>query len=162
MAYLHPPPFPPWENLRIAALPRAKAHTVPVRDGFGIGIAARTQKTEAAYTALQGLTRTMQDQVVIPAGREAVARLAETRSNVRPEESAAVELSLDHGRARPQTASQGSVMSNIVATLVRGEDVEAVVNKACVVVQKYQQTGEPAPAFPLQPDRIWNYLSGPP
>ena len=162
MVYLHPPPFPLWENLRMAALPGAKAHTVPVRDGFGIGIAARTQQTEAAYTALQGFVRAMQDQVVIPAGREAVAGLAETRSNIRPEEVAAVELSLEHGRARPQTASQESVMNNIVEALVRGDDVETVVNKACVVEQKHHKTGEPAPAFPLQPDRILNYSLGPP
>lgn len=162
MVNLHPPSFPLWENLRMAALPGAKSHTVPVRDGFGIGIAARTQKTEAAYTALQGFVRAMQEQVVIPAGREAVARLAETRSNVRPEEAAAVKLSLEHGRARPRPTSQGSVMNSIVEALVRGDDVESVVNKACVVVQKYQQTGEPAPAFPLQPDRIMDYLAGPP
>ena len=53
-------------------------------------------------------------------------------------------------------------MSDVTEALVRGDDVETVVNKACAVVQKYQQTGEPGPAFPLQPDSIWNYSSGPP
>ena len=167
MTYRHPPPFLLQGTYRMAALPRGKEtadfvkDAVPVHDGFGIGIAARTQKSEAAYTALQGFTRTMQDQVVIPAGREAVARLAETRTGLRPEEVVAVEQSLVHGRARPQAASQEFAMSNVVEALVRGEDVETVVNKACAVVQGHQQTGEPGPGFPLQPDRMLNYISLP-
>ena len=162
MLYRYPPQFLLPETYRMAALPRTRAHTVPVWDGFGIGIAARTQNTEAAYTALQGFARAMQNQVVIPAGREAVARLAETRTYLRPEEVVAIEQSLVHGHARPQAASQGNIMSDVVEALVRGDDVESVVNKTCAVVQKYQQTGEPGPAFPLQPDSIWNYSSGPP
>ena len=163
MVYRYPPQLlllP--ETYRMAALPRAKAHTVPVWDGFGIGIAARTQNTEAAYTALQGFARAMQNQVVIPAGREAVARLAETRTYLRPEEVVAIEQSLAHGRARPQAAFQHSVMSDVAEAFVRGEDAGTVVNKACAVVQMYQQTGEPAPGFPLQPERFLNYPSGPP
>ncbi len=161
MLYRYPPQFLLPETYRMAALPRSQEYTVPVHDGFGIGIAARTQKSEAAYMALQGFTRTMQDQVVIPAGREAVARLAETRTSLRQEEVVAVEQSLIHGRARPQSASQVLAMSNVVEALVRGEDVETVVNKACAVVQGHQQTGEPGPGFPLQPDRMLNYISLP-
>ena len=161
MVFRHPPPLLLPETYRMAALPHAKAHAVPVWDGLGIGIAARTRKTEAAWTALQGFTHTMQNQVVIPAGREAVARLAETRTSLRQEEVVALEQSLIHGRARPQSASQVLAMSNVVEALVRGEDVETVVNKACTVVQGHQQTGEPGPGFPLQPDRMLNYISLP-
>ena len=104
----------------------------------------------------------MQNQVVIPAGREAVARLAETRTYLRPEEVVAIEQSLVHGRARPQAASQRSVMSDVTEAIAHGDDVNTVAIKACTVVQSYQQTGEPGPGFPLQLDRIWNYPSGPP
>ena len=54
----------------MAALPRGKEMVVPVADGFGVGIATRTPRTEAAFTALQGFIDAWQDQVRMPAKRE--------------------------------------------------------------------------------------------
>ena len=48
--------------------------------------------------ALKGFNRAMQEHVAIPAGRDAVARLADIRPDISPEEVAAVQHSLEHGR----------------------------------------------------------------
>ena len=138
--------YPPWirnqTGYRMAALPRGKVHAVPVRAGFGLGIAARTQKTEAAYTALRGFTHAMQDQVVVPASRAAVARLEEIRPDLSTEEVVAVQHSLEHGRGWPHERLQLYAMFNMVAGLGRGDNVATVVNEACSLVHEYKETGK--------------------
>ena len=123
----------------MAPLPRGKVHAVPMRASLGLGIAARTQNPEAAYTALRGLTHAMQREVPIPASITAVARLAEVRTDLRPEEVAAVQHSLEHGRAWPESRLQSVVMNDVVERLGRGEDVAAMVNGACALVREYRE-----------------------
>ena len=138
--------YPPWirnqTGYRMAALPRGKVHAVPVRAGFGLGIAARTQNTEAAYTALRGFTRAMQAQVAVPSSRAAVAQLSETRKDLRPEEVAAVQHAMEHGREWPQQGLPLQLMYELTENLGRGEDVATVVNKACTTVNDFRQTGK--------------------
>ena len=138
----HHLPLAPSGAFRTAALPRSKVHAVPVRADFGLAIAARTQKTEAAYTALRGLTHAMQEEVAVPASRAAVARLAEIRTDLRPAEVAAIQHSLEHSRADPQPGlhvSQLVAMHEVMESLGRGDDVAAMVNGACSRVREYQR-----------------------
>ena len=138
---------------RMSALPRSQEFTVPVRDGFGIAIASRTQKAEAAYAALQGLTHAMQDQVVVPAKREAVARLKGIQMDLRPEEVAAVEQSLANGRAQPHGSAEVLAMQSVLEDLVNGVDVETAVSRGCLYVQVHAQDEKAASSIPLRPDR---------
>lgn len=131
------PVAPP--RFRMAALPRGKVHAVPMRAGYGLAIAARTKHTEAAYTALQGFTHTLQEEAAVPAGRAAVARLAEIRTDLRPSEVAAVQHTLEHGRAEPQPGPQLGTMGVVMEGLGRGDDVATMVNSACSAVREYQQ-----------------------
>ena len=108
---------------------------------MGIAIAARTAKPEAAYTALKGLVHVMQQFVVVPAEREAVARLGELRPDLQPEEVEAIQRSLEAGRGLPRNVPAWHAMDNAVGDLVRGDDVATVVNQACSFVREYQQTG---------------------
>ena len=125
------------KDFRMAALPRGKVSATPVRTSLGIGIAARTQKTEAAFMALKGFNRAMQAHVAIPAGREAVARLADIRPDISAEEVAAVQHSLEHGRAWPQHGLPLSIMYEMTQSLGRGDDVATIVNQACSLVHEY-------------------------
>ena len=129
-------------RFRRAPLPRGKVHAAPVRTSIGIGIAARTQKTEAAYLALRGFTRAMQAQAVIPARREAVAGLADTHKHLLPAEIAAVQHTMAHGREWPQQGLPLHVMSDLTDNLGRGEDVATVINAACSAVDDFRQTGK--------------------
>lgn len=125
------------DSFRMAALPQGKVPATPVRTSLGIGIAARTQKTEAAFMALRGFNRAMQQQVAIPAGREAVARLADIRPDISPEEVTAVQHSLAHGREYPQHGLPLQTMHELTQGLGRGEDVATIVNQACSIAHEY-------------------------
>ena len=109
----------------------------PVRTHLGIGIAARTQRTEAAFAALKGFTRAMQEHVAIPAGREAVARLADIRTDISPAEVAAVQHSLEHGREWPQHGLTLQIMYEMTQSLGRGDDVATIVNQACSLAHEF-------------------------
>ena len=73
----------------------------------------------------------------MPAGREAVARLADIRTDIRPEEVAAVQHSLEHGREYPQHGLQLQAMYDITQGLGRGDDVTTMVNQACAIAHEY-------------------------
>ena len=141
---------------RVAALPRGKQFVVPVRDGFGIGITTQTPRTEAAYTALQGLVRAMQTQVTMPARREAVASLRRAKFDPQPEELEAIKRSLENGRALPQTLLEGLTMGVATEALVKGRDVATAVNEACGALRKYQDSADIPPQLPLKPNP-WGY-----
>ena len=126
----------------MAPLPRGKVHAVPVRTSFGIGITARTQKTEAACMALRGFTRAMQAQAVIPASRQAVAGLADSHKHFLPAEITAVQHTMEHGREWPQQGLPLHVMHDLTDNLGRGEDVATVVNAACSTIDDFRQTGK--------------------
>ena len=132
-------PDSPSNAFRMASLPRGKARAVPVQADLGLAIAARTPQPEAAYTALRGLTQALQAEVTVPASKAAVARLADIRADLRPEEIAAIQDSLEHGRAWPQDLLQLYAMQEVMDGLGRGEDLAALVNSACSVVGARQQ-----------------------
>ena len=143
MLYSHYAPLS--SAFRTAALPRGKARAVPVRADFGIGISARTKHTEAAYTALRGLAQALQEEAAVPAGRAAVARLGEIRTDLRPEEVAALQHSLEHGRAEPLPGPQLGTLSRAMRGLDRGDDVATRVNRACASLREYQQRAASLP-----------------
>ena len=124
-------------SFRMAALPPGKVSATPVRTHLGIGIAARTQRTEAAFAALKGFNLAMQEHVAIPAGREAVARLADIRTDISPAEVAAVQHSLEHGREWPQQGLPLRIMYEMTQSLGRGDDVATIVNQACSLAHEY-------------------------
>ena len=139
MVYAPPPWRPSYGDYRLAALPRGKVQAVPVFGDMGIAIAARTENAEAAYTALKGLVHALQTRVDVPAEREAVARLGEYRTDLRPEEIAALQSSMGHGRSMPQNVPALFAMDSVVKGLVRGDEVASVINEACSVAREYQQ-----------------------
>ena len=128
-------------RFRMAALPRGKVHTAQVSTAFGIGIAARTQHAEAAFAALRGFARAMQTQVIVPASKVAVARLAETRKDLRPAEVAAVQHAMEHGREWPRLGLPYLVIESVMDNLGHGDDVAIAVSKACHIVNHLRQTG---------------------
>ncbi len=113
-----------------AELPRGNLRSVPVRADVGLAIHAQTKHTEIAYIALKGLLNTMQRFVHVPAQRDAVARLEEFHPNLPPEEAAALQRSMEHGRALPYN-SVGPTMYQIVDDIARGANVATVVDEAC-------------------------------
>ena len=139
MVYHAPPMRPPAGDYRLASLPQGDMRAVPVEADLGIAIAARTARPEAAYTALKGLAGVMQQYVNVPAERGAVAQLEDIRTDLRPEEVAALQESMQHGRGWPQTAPQLHAMHTIVEALARGDEVSTAVNEACSIVREYQQ-----------------------
>ena len=129
-------------GFRTAALPRGKMHATQVRADFGIALTAQTKHPDVAYTALRGLTHALQNEVAVPASRAAAARLAEIRTDLRPEEVAAIQHSLEHGRTEPLPAihvPQWIAMGEVMARLGSGDDVATMVNSACSAVREYQQ-----------------------
>ena len=120
---------------RWAALPRGKVRSVPVTGDMGLAIMARTENTEAAYTALKGLLNTMQRFVPIPAQKEAVARLGDYRKVLPPEEITAIQQSMEHGRGIPLDRNTWNAIRAIEEGIVRGDDVLTVVNGACALVE---------------------------
>ena len=138
MLYDHFPLAP--SGFRTAELPRGKMHATQVRADFGIALTAQTKHPDVAYTALQGLTHALQNEVAVPASRAAAARLADIRTDLRPEEVAAIQHSLEHGRAEPVFhVPQMIAMGEIMARLGSGDDVATMVNSACSAVREYQQ-----------------------
>ncbi len=119
-----------------AVIPRGKARSVPVSGDMGIGIMARTENTEAAYTALKGLVNVMQRFVPVPAQKEAVARLGDYRKTILPEEIAAIQSSMEHGRGMPLDQAVRGAMQAIEEGIVRGDDVVTVINAACSLVER--------------------------
>ena len=139
MVYSLDPKRPSHGDFRLAEIPRGKVRAVPVLGDFGIAIAARTVNPEAAYSALRGLANVMQKYVTVPAQREAVAMLGETRKDLRPEEVVALQQSMEHESGWPQTGVQLRADRYLVEALVNGDDVATVVNQACSIVREYQQ-----------------------
>lgn len=126
----------PRSAYRWAELPRGRARSVPVAAGMGLAIAAQTEHTEKAYTALKGLLQTLQRFVAVPAQKEAVARLGEIHPSLLPEEVTAVQRSLEYGRAIPEDLLAWAAMHDIVDGLARGDEVSAVVTEACTTLEE--------------------------
>lgn len=122
------------DGYRWAALPRGKVRSVPVAGNLGIAIAARAQNTAQAYTALKGLVDVMQPLALVPARRDAVARLGDFEKNLLPAEIAAIQQSLEHGRGLPPYPLMWDAMRAIEEGLARGDEVATVVNAACSVL----------------------------
>ena len=135
---------------RMAALPRGKIAAVPVKDGFGIGIATRTPHTEAAFTALQGFLHAWQDQVRMPARREAVSG-RRIHPSLLPDDLAARERSLEHGRTPPKDILYRISLGTAVQSLVRGDDVASAVNRACAAMEEYKMAEDTSQQVPLKP-----------
>ena len=132
-------------DFRLAELPRGKVPAVPVSPDLSIAIAARTEKADAAYTALRGVVGAMQRFVHVPAERETLARLGEFRKRLRPEEVTALQRSMEHGHAMPEYGAALSAMGSIVAGLLRGDDAAAVADTACAAVDELQKFCSEAP-----------------
>lgn len=139
MVYGLPPVRPSHGDYRLAALPRGRARAVPVYADMGIAIAARTKNAEAAYTALKGLVHALQPRVNVPATKEGVARLGESRTDIRPDEVAALQHSIEHGRAMPQHVPAVLAMNSILKSLQHGDDVATMVNQACFTLYESQR-----------------------
>ena len=120
---------------RWTAIPQGKVRSVPVAGEMGIAVMARTENTEAAFTALKGIVNTMQRFVPVPAQEEAVARLGDYRKTLHPEEIAAIQHSMAHGRGLPLDQKMRDAMRAIEEGIVRGDDVLTVVNEACALVE---------------------------
>ncbi len=139
-------------HYRLAALPRGKAMAVPVADGFGVGIATRTPRTEAALTALQGFIDAWQDEVQMPAKREAVSGDRSVHPSLLGAELTAVARSLEHGRAVPNDISSHVAMNVTVRSLAEGDDVASAVNRGCAAVDEYSPIQENLSEVPLHPN----------
>ena len=127
-------------NYRWAELPRGKVQSTQVRTDPGIAIVAQTAKPEVAYRALRGLLKTMQSYVGVPSEREAVARLGQFRSELRPEEVAAIQQSMEYGRAEPDDAARRRAIYYMAEALVRGDSVASAVNLGCSILYENQRT----------------------
>ena len=123
-------------DYRLAELPRGKVRSVPVSADMGLAIHARSGQTEAAYTALKGILQTMQRFVAVPAQIDAVARLADIRPKLLPEEAAAVQRSMEYGRPLSRDERAWHAMQHIVDGLARGDEVATVVNVACSALEE--------------------------
>ena len=121
---------------RWAEIPQGKVRSVPVSGDMGIAIMARTENTEAAYTALKGLVNVMQRFVPVPAQKEAVGRLGDYRKVLHPKEIAAIQASMEHGRGIPLDQKMQGAMRAIEEGIVRGDDVVTVINAACSLVER--------------------------
>ena len=120
---------------RWAALPQGKQHSVPVIGNMGIAITNRAQNTEVAFAALKGLVGIMQRFVEVPAQKEAVARLGDFRKTLLPAEIAAFQHSMEHGRAIPFSRALWSAMRALEEGIAQDDNVLAVVNDACSLLQ---------------------------
>lgn len=131
-------------DFRFAELPRGNVPAVPVNADLSIAIAARTEQAEAAFIALRGVVGAMQELVHVPAERATLARLGEYRKRLRPEEVTAIQRSMEHGHAMPQSGFQFVAMESIMADLLRGDDVATVVGAACNALDEHRQYCEEA------------------
>ncbi len=145
MKYSTPALVPTTLDFPLAELPRGKVHAVPVSADLSVAIAARTEKAEAAYTALRGVVGVMQELVHVPAERATLARLGEFRKRLRPDEVTAIQRSMEHGHAMPQFGVQYAAMGSIMEGLVRGDDVATVVGTACARIGEHMQFCEANP-----------------
>lgn len=142
MVYIYHPMHQLMNKYRVAALPRGKVQAVPTWSSMGIGIASRTKHPEAAYTALKALVGMMQGSVCVPAQKEAVARIGELRPELTPEEVAAYQHSMAHGREwHSKFLAARYAMHEVWKMLIRGDDVATIVNQGCSSVSEYQRTG---------------------
>ncbi|MDE2815125.1 MAG: extracellular solute-binding protein [Chloroflexota bacterium] len=131
-------PRPP-TGIRLAELPRGKAQVVPVRADMGMAIVAETSRPEVAYMAMRGLVDVMQELVVIPAQREAVARLGDFKVGLEEKDISIVQRSMEHGRGVPrygQTARRA--LDRALEALVQGDDVTTAVNDTCRFIRQSQ------------------------
>lgn len=122
-------------NHRWAELPRGKLRSVPVWADLGLAIHAQTKHTEKAYIALKGLLDALLRFVSVPARRDEVARLKEFHPLMPAEEAAALQNSMEQGRALPYN-SIGPTMYRIIDDLARGANVATVVNDACSALEE--------------------------
>ena len=127
-------------DYRRATLPQGKVHSVPVETQIGIAIVAQTGSSDEAYAALRGLLHTMRPYVHVPSEREAVARLGQIRTDIQPNEVAAIQHSMEHARLVPSDVAQSRAMYSLAEALVRGEEVASAVNQACSVLYENQGT----------------------
>ncbi len=121
-------------NYRCAVLPMGKVRSIPVETYPGIAIVAETAAPEAAYAALRGLVRSFQQFANVPVEKEAMGRIGRIRRDLRPEEVAAMQQSMELGRLLPESETQRTAMRSILDALVRGDDVAAVVNQGCTAL----------------------------
>ena len=123
----------------MAALPRGKVSAGPVtnRSRHRRCRADAEERKRRSCRAKRVHTLAMQEHVAIPAGREAVARLADIRTDISPEEVAAVQHSLEHGREWPQHGLTLRIMYEMTQSLGRGDDVATIVNQACSLAHEY-------------------------
>lgn len=128
--------FGPRHNYRLAELPRGKVRSVPVSAHMGLAIHARSGQTNATYTALKGLLQTMQRFVGVPAQQEMVVRLPEIQPTLGPAQLAALQRSMEFGRAVPWDDRAWQVMQHIVDGLARGDEVATVVNHVCSALEE--------------------------
>ena len=124
------PPF------RWSMLPQGKVRSVPMTGHSGIGISAKSKNPEVAYTALKGLAGVMQRFVRVPAQKEAVARLGEFNKTLLPDEIAAIQQSMEYGRAIPPDGTTNNAMRAIEEGLVRGDSVNTIVNNVCSLIER--------------------------
>lgn len=133
-------PFPkPSLGIRLGELPRGKAQVVPVRAHMGMAIVAETPRPELAYVALRGLVDVMQELVVIPAQRDAVARLGDFKVGLEEKDISIIQRSMEHGRGVPrygQTARKA--LDRVLKALVQGDDVITAVNDTCRYIRQFQ------------------------
>lgn len=121
-------------NYRRAVLPTGKVRQIPVETFPGIAIVAETAAPEAAYAALRGLVRSFQPFANVPVEKESMGRIGKMRRDLRQEEVAAMQHSMELGRLLPEGEAQRSAMRSMLAALVRGDDVAAVVNQGCAAL----------------------------
>ena len=80
----------------------------------------------------------MQAQVAVPSSRGGgCATVGDIRKDLRPDEVAAVQHSLEHGREWPQQGLPLRIMYEMTQSLGRGDDVASIVNQACSLAHEY-------------------------
>ena len=119
---------------RWGMLPQGKVRSVPMTGDRGIGISAKSKNPEVAYRALKGLVGVMQRFVRVPAQKEAVARLGDYNKTLLPDEIAAIQQSMEYGRAIPPDGTTHNAMRAIEEGLVRGDSVNTIVDEVCSLI----------------------------
>lgn len=124
-------------GFRWATLPQGRVRSVPMTGHSGIAISAQSKHPEVAYTALKALVKVMQPFVRVPAQKAAVAQLGDFRKTLRPDEVAAIQQSMKHGRGISRSSSMRNAMQAIEQRLVRGDDVNAIVEEVCSLTETW-------------------------
>lgn len=126
----------PWDTgFRWALLPRGRVRSVPLGGNSGIAISAKSKHPEVAYTALKGLVGVMQPFVRVPAQKAAVAKLGDYNKRLLPQEVAAIQQSMEHGRGISRSLSAHDAMQAIEQRLVRGDDAKRIVDEVCTLIE---------------------------